>query len=92
MKSSFYVHGHHRQVAQKIKEYINSLDSFLTPQTARSPRAVGDALESLVADRFETFLGSWCSKYFNEFGRRAMEDIAFPDVEGHLFGYRHQNS
>ena len=82
MKSSFYVQGHHRQVGKRIKEHINSLDGFLTPQTASSPRAVGDALESLLADRFETFLGDWCSKYFNEFGRRAMEDIAFTDVEG----------
>ena len=82
MKSNFYIQGHHKQVAKKIEEYINSLDGFLTPQTASSPRAVGDALESLVAERFETFLGDWCSKYFKEFGRRAMEDIAFVYMEG----------
>lgn len=82
MKSSFYYQGHHRRVATAIKEYINSLNSFLTPQTARSPRAVGDALESLVADRFESFLGSWCGEYSNEFARRAMADMAFTDTEG----------
>ena len=82
MKSNFYYQGHHEQVAIAIKEYINSLDSFLSPQTARSPRAVGDALESLVAERFETFLGDWCSEYSSEFARRAMADMAFTDVEG----------
>ena len=82
MKSSFYYHGHHEQVATAIKEYINSLDGFLSPQTARSPRAVGDALESLVAEKFEDFLGDWCREYSSEFARRAMADMAFTDVEG----------
>lgn len=82
MKSSFYYQRHHERVANEIKEYINSLDSFLSSQTARSPRAVGDALESLVAERFETFLGDWCSEYSSEFARRAMADMAFTDVEG----------
>ena len=82
MKSSFYYQGHHKKVATRIKEYINSLDGFLSPQTARSPRAVGDTLESLVADRFESFLGDWCSEYSNEFARRAMADMAFTDVQG----------
>ena len=82
MKSNFYYQGHHEQVAIAIREYINSLKKFLTPQTARSPRAVGDALESLVADELETFLGDWCSEYSSEFARRAMADMAFTDVEG----------
>ena len=82
MKSDFYYQGHHRKVANLIKEYINSLDSFLSPQAARSPRAVGDTLESLVADRFETFLGDWCNEYSSDFARRAMADMAFTDVQG----------
>lgn len=65
-----------------IKKYINSLGDFLSPQTARSPRAVGDALESLVADKFESFLGDWCSEYSSDFARRAMADMAFTDIEG----------
>ena len=82
MKSRFYYEKHHERVAVEIKDYINSSESFLSSQTARSPRAVGDALESLVAERFETFLGNWCSKYSSEFARRAMADMAFTDVEG----------
>lgn len=82
MKSSFYYQGHHRKVAARIKEYVNSLDNFLSPQTASSPRAVGDALESLVADKFGGLLGEWCTEYSSEFARRAMADMAFTDVEG----------
>ncbi len=82
MKSRFYYQGHYEQVAVDIREYINSLDSFLTPQTANSPRAVGDSLESLVADQFEKLLGSWCCEYSRDFARRAMADMAFTDIDG----------
>ena len=82
MKSSFYCQGHHKQVATAIKEYINSLDGFLTTETAGSTRAVGDVLQSLLADQFESFLGDWCSEYTKSFPRRSMGDMAFTDVEG----------
>lgn len=85
MKSSFYYQGHHRKVAERIKQYINSLDNFLdnflSPQTASSPRAVGDAIESLVADEFGALLEEWCKEYSSEFARRAMADMAFTDIE-----------
>ncbi|MCY4259597.1 MAG: hypothetical protein OXC91_04965 [Rhodobacteraceae bacterium] len=81
MKSNFCYQGHHEQVATAIKEHINSLDGFLTPQTASSPRAVGDALELPVADKFGDFLGSWCQECSSDFARRAMADMAFTDTE-----------
>lgn len=81
-KSSFYYGGHHEKVASKIREYINSSQDFLSSQTAASPRAVGDALESLVADKFSLFLEDWCSHYSRDFARRAMADLAFTDKEG----------
>ena len=82
MRSEFYYQGQHLSVAEKIREYLNSIDDFLSPQTALSPRAVGDALESLVADKFETFLGNWCGEYSSNFARRSMADMAFSDTEG----------
>jgi len=82
MKSRFYYQGHHEQVAAKIKSYINSLDSFLTPETANSPRAVGDSLESLVAGQLDSLLGDWCHEYSSDFARRAMADMAFTDIDG----------
>lgn len=58
------------------------MDSFLSPRTVSSTRAVGNALESLVADKFDTLVGDWCDEYLREFSRRAMADMAFTDVEG----------
>lgn len=82
MRSGFYYEGHHRKVASTVKEYINSSQDFLSPQTARSPRAVGDALELLVAEQFDALLGDWCSEYSKDFARRAMADLAFTDRQG----------
>lgn len=83
MKSSFYYDGHYLGVADKIRDYINSTPEFLSQETARSTRAVGDALESLVAEKFSAFLGDWCTEYSNDFARRAMADLAFTDKEGY---------
>ena len=82
MKSTFYYKGHYLDVAGSIKNYINSSPEFLSQQTAGSTRAVGDALESLLAEKFDTFLGDWCAEYSNDFARRAMADLAFTDNEG----------
>lgn len=82
VRSSFYYEGHYRNVASSIKAYLNASQNFLSPQTADSPRAVGDALESLVAGNFSIFLGDWCSEYSSDFARRAMADMAFADKQG----------
>lgn len=82
MKSKFYYDGHHLAEATSIKDHLNSTSDFLTRQTASSPRAVGDALESIVAKQFDAFLGPWCKEYSSDFARRAMADLAFTDREG----------
>ncbi len=82
MKSSFYYCGHYLTVAEKIKKHINSSSNFLSHQTARSTRAAGDAIESLIAEKFDSFLQDWCDEYSNEFARRSMADLAFTDKEG----------
>ena len=81
MKSSFYYDGHYRHVADKIKDYLNNSPDFLSPQTIGSPRATGDAIESLISEKFNTFLGEWCVEYSSDFARRAMADLAFTDKE-----------
>ncbi len=82
MKSNFYYGGHYLRVAARIKDYINSSQDFLSHQTAHSPRAMGDAVEALVAEKFDAFLGNWCREYSSDFARRAMADLAFTDKEG----------
>ncbi|MDE0031687.1 MAG: hypothetical protein OXU75_00890 [Deltaproteobacteria bacterium] len=82
MRSRFYYEGHHQAVASAVRDYVNSSQDFLSPHTAGSPRAAGDAIEALVAEKFGGFLGDWCTEYSREFARRAMADMAFTDKEG----------
>ena len=81
MKSTFFYDGHYQKVAEALKAYINCAPGFLSAQTARSTRATGDAIETVVAERFDSFLGDWCKEYSSEFARRAMADLAFRDTE-----------
>lgn len=81
MKSSFFYGEHYTTVATAIRDYINSVPDFLSVRTARSTRAAGDAIEELIADTFDTFLGDWCKEYSSTFARRAMADVAFKDKE-----------
>lgn len=81
MKSSFYYDGHNKKVAEKIKGYINNSPNFLSPQILDSTRAIGDAIESLVSEKFSDFLEDWCLEYSGDFARRAMADLAFTDKE-----------
>ncbi len=81
MKSTFYYGGHYLGVAEKIKDCINSSPDFLSQQTVKSTRAAGDAIESLISEKFGDFLEDWCSEYSNDFARRAMADLAFTDKE-----------
>lgn len=80
-RSRFYYDGHYLKVAEQIKEHINSSPEFLSQYTSGSTRAAGDALEALIAEKFDTFLGDWCGEYSKNFARRAMADVAFTDTE-----------
>ena len=44
MKSEFYYGNASVNVAQKLKDVLNTKQDFLTPEVANSTRAVGDAL------------------------------------------------
>ena len=81
MKSTFFYDGHYHNVAKSLMKHINEAPDFLSDKTARSTRAVGDAIEGLIADKFDTFLGDWCKEYSSSFARRAMADVAFKDKE-----------
>lgn len=63
MKSTFFYENHSDIVAGKIKNYIHSNPVFLTKKSITSPRAVGNTLEKIISERFESFLGKCCKKY-----------------------------
>jgi hypothetical protein len=54
MKSFIFYGGLYRRVEERVKEFINSHDEFLSSATIQSPRAVGDAIELLVRNEFES--------------------------------------
>ena len=81
MRSSFFYERHNEKVADLIKDYLNSVPPFLSERTAPSTRAAGDAIQDLIADKFDNLLGEWCQEYSSEFARRTKADVAFRDTE-----------
>jgi hypothetical protein len=82
MKSQLFYTGAYKDIETRIITTLNSHDDFLTRSTASSPRAVGDAIQEILGERFEEILGGWCIEYSQDFARRAMADLAFTDKDG----------
>jgi hypothetical protein len=77
----FYGNTHREQIEQRLKEFLNKQNDFLSARTVNSPRAVGDAIENIIAENFETILGELVGEYSSSFARRAMADLAFTDKD-----------
>jgi len=81
MRSSIFYTDAYKDIELRVMELLNSHEEFLSPSTARSTRAVGDAIESILGDSFDSILGDLCKEYSATFARRAMADLAFTDVD-----------
>jgi hypothetical protein len=66
---------------KKIVDFLNNQPDFLSVRTARSPRAVGDAIENILVENFGEILGNLKKDYSSSFARRAMADLAFTDKD-----------
>lgn len=85
-KSRLFYTETYLEVQEKIKVFLNSQDQFLSANTAKSTRAVGDAIQDLLSDSFQSLLGAdLCVKYSSQFARRAMADLAFEDSDGFYY-------
>ena len=74
-KSSLFYTDKYRRVEERIKKFLNQQTAFLSKSTAKSPRAVGDAVQDILAANFEKIIGSEIgTKYSQNFARRAMAD------------------
>jgi len=71
----------YKELENKIKTFLNKQKHFLSSRTINSPRAVGDAIENIIVDNFETALGNLAKEYSSQFARRAMADLAFTDQD-----------
>lgn len=80
-RSKLFYSARHHQIADEIKTLINSQPDFLSARSASSTRAVGDALQDLLAENFKAVLGDLCQEYSSAFARRAMADLAFKDTD-----------
>lgn len=82
MKSKLFHTDAYNSIQDRIRDLINSSPDFLSARTVQSPRAVGDAIEILIAESFQAILGDYCGGYSSSFARRAMADLAFNDRDG----------
>lgn len=85
MKSNLFYKGEYKEVEKKIKTFLNKEADFLSPRTATSPRATGDAMQELLAENFESIVGKRGINYSTTFARRAMADLAFGDDKGFYY-------
>lgn len=69
------------QIGESIEMFLNAQTGIMSANTITSPRAVGDAMQSLLEQNFDTILKGDIKEYSKDFARRAMADIAFTDID-----------
>jgi hypothetical protein len=85
-KSALFYTDRYKDVQERIKTFLNQQASFLSLSTAKSPRAVGDAAQDILAENFDKIIGSEVgTDYSHNFARRAMADMAFEDKDGFYY-------
>jgi hypothetical protein len=85
MKSRVFFTNAHHDIEVQARDLFNSHEEFLSPSTASSTRAAGDAIESILEGSFDIIVGELCAEYSTGFARRAMADLAFKDVDGFYY-------
>ncbi len=85
MKSRIFASTKYKDIATRTGDFLNRHEDFLSPSTARSPRAFGDAIQDILSDNFQAILGEDCAEYSANFARRAMADLAFKDRDGFYY-------
>lgn len=80
-KSKIFFQDHYKEIEKRIVKFLNGQPEFLSSRTAQSPRAVGDAIENILVEHFDTILGDLVKEYSSSFARRAMADLAFTDKD-----------
>ncbi len=72
-------------IGARISRFLNSHPPTLSQQTANSTRAVGDAIQQLLSDNFNSLLSQEPASYSSNFARRAMADLAFTDAADNCY-------
>ena len=83
MKSRLFHTDRYIAAQDRIRAFLNAQERFLSGSTARSTRAVGDAIQEVLSSDFRSIIGQdVCVNYSSQFARRAMADMAFEDPDG----------
>src|SRR5258708_349490 len=86
MASDLFISDKYLQIEQRSKAFLNQQTNILSKNTLNSPRAVGDALQEIVAINFQEIAGTEiCPSYSGDFARRSMADFAFEDADGFYY-------
>src|SRR3989338_4282736 len=81
-KSSIFYTNKYKEIEKGVLSFLNKQKDFLSLRSINSPRAVGDAIQSVISDNFLSILGDVIKEYSPSFARRAMADLAFTDKDG----------
>jgi len=82
---SIFIDDRYLVIEKKVKGLIGREKTFLSSSTVSSTRAIGDAIQSIIASNFESVVTDYCKQYSSDFARRSMADIAFEDKEGNYY-------
>ena len=85
MKSRIFSTQVYVSIERETLALLNTESDFLSPSTIGSTRAAGDAIQEILALKFESVLGNLVSEYSTDFARRAMADLAFEDIDGNYY-------
>jgi|SRR3989338_3089873 len=84
-KSSIFYTNKYKEIEKGVLSFLNKQKDFLSLRSINSPRAVGDAIQSVISDNFLSILGDVIKEYSPSFARRAMADLAFTDKDGFYY-------
>ena len=86
MRSILFQSKKHSIVEKNVISLINKTSHIVNARSLNSPRAVGDAIQELLENKFEYLLPSGLTHSYNSsFARRSMADFAFEDKEGFYY-------
>lgn len=86
MRRSIFETKWYLTIEQRICDMLNTEKGYLSASTVKSTRAVGDAIQDILGERFKSLIGvDVCKEYSADFARRAMADLAFEDTNGYYY-------
>lgn len=85
----------YRELKKEIFRVLRGFEGTISKEMASSPRAIGDAMESIIKEQFKQICKNINPDIYDikvKFARRAMEDVAFSyDKNHHVFDIKTHN-